>query len=95
MHVPLERRLTLDLGISVRRTKTELDSGSFIAIVKPFGVGTFRQVGARAGLTFDSRDIAAERKARHLRVAARPRSIRMPGAPRERSASCAVRWRPT
>src|SRR4030095_2318581 len=62
VHLPVARRLTLDLGISVRRTTTELDSGSFITDVKPFGVGTFRQVGARAGLTFDSRDNTANAK---------------------------------
>ena len=62
MHVPLEHRLTLDLGVSVRRTKTVVDSGEFIASVNPFGVGTFGQVGARAGLTFDSRDIADNAK---------------------------------
>ena len=62
VHFPVARRLTLDLGISVRRTTTELDSGSFITDVKPFGAGTFRQVGARAGLTFDSRDIPANAK---------------------------------
>ena len=62
LHVPVAHRLALDLGISVRRTTTELDSGSFITHTKPFGVGTFKQVGARAGLTFDSRDIAANAK---------------------------------
>jgi len=59
LHVPVAPRLALDLGINVRRTTTELDSGTFIADVKPFGVGTFTQVGARAGLTFDSRDVPA------------------------------------
>jgi hypothetical protein len=68
MHVPLERRLTLDLGVSVRRTKTVVDSGEFIASVNPFGVGTFGQVGARAGLTFDSRDNRRQCKARRVRV---------------------------
>jgi len=62
VHLPVARRLALDLGISVRRTTTELDSGTFIADVKPFGVGMFKQVGARAGLTFDSRDIPANAK---------------------------------
>ena len=56
MHFPVARRLALDLGVGVRRTTTELDSGSVLAAVKPFGVGTFMQVGALAGLTFDSRD---------------------------------------
>jgi len=58
IHVPLARRLTLDLGGSVRRTRTAVDSGEFLASVNPFGVGTFGQLGARAGLTFDSRDLA-------------------------------------
>ena len=62
LHVPVARRLTFDLGISVRRTTTELDSGSFINDANPFGVGTFKQFGARAGLTFDSRDMAANAK---------------------------------
>ena len=57
IHLPVARRLALDLGVSVRRTRTAIDTGHFLASVKPFGVGTFRQLGARAGLTFDSRDI--------------------------------------
>ena len=62
VHFPVAHRLTLDLGASLRRTKTKLDSGTFIADVQPFGVGTFKQVGARAGLTFDSRDVPANAK---------------------------------
>jgi hypothetical protein len=57
IHFPVARRLALDLGVSVRRTRTAIDTGHFLASVKPFGVGTFRQLGARAGLTFDSRDV--------------------------------------
>ena len=56
LHVPVAGPLTLDVGATLRRASTELDSGRFIAIVKPFGTGTLTQVGARAGLTFDSRD---------------------------------------
>lgn len=56
VHLPVAGPLTLDLGATLRRASTELDSGRFIAIAKPFGTGTFSYVGARAGLTFDSRD---------------------------------------
>jgi hypothetical protein len=63
MHFPLARGLALNLGATLRRTTTELDNGSFIAAAKPFGVGTFNQVGALGGLTFDSRDVP--RNAKH------------------------------
>ena len=62
MHFPIARRLELDLGVSVRRTRTAVDSGRLLASVQPLGVGTFGQVGARAGLTFDSRDVPGNAK---------------------------------
>jgi len=46
----------MGLGATLRRSSTELDSGRFLAVAKPFGTGTVGQVGARAGFTFDSRD---------------------------------------
>jgi hypothetical protein len=62
MHFPVARRLVLDLGASVRRTRTAIDSGRLLESVRPLGVGTFGQVGARAGLTFDSRDVPENAK---------------------------------
>ncbi|MEJ7809799.1 MAG: BamA/TamA family outer membrane protein, partial [Gemmatimonadaceae bacterium] len=51
--------LTLGLGATARHATTGPDSGRFIAATRPFGVGSFGQIGARARLTFDSRDTPA------------------------------------
>ena len=61
-HFPITHRLMLDLGLNVRRTTTELDTNRFLTSVRPLGVRTFAQAGARAGLTFDSRDIPGNAK---------------------------------
>jgi len=59
LHVPLAKRLDMSLGATVRYTTTDLDGGRFIDIARPYGIGHFGQVGARQGLTYDSRDVPA------------------------------------
>lgn len=59
LHVPLADNLDLSVGATVRYASTELESGRFIAATRPYGTGGFGQVGARQGLTYDTRDVAA------------------------------------
>jgi len=57
LHVPLPGSISLGMGATLRQTSTELDSGRFIASAKPYGTSTFGQLGAREGLTYDTRDV--------------------------------------
>lgn len=50
------RRLTLDVGPVLKYADTDLDDNSFIATTRPYGAGSFGQVGARAEVRWDGRD---------------------------------------
>jgi len=55
----LARRLTAQLGPVVNYSSTDFSRGGLIRELRPYGSGQFGEVGAVAGLTFDSRDTAA------------------------------------
>ncbi|MGH7517661.1 MAG: BamA/TamA family outer membrane protein [Gemmatimonadales bacterium] len=65
---PLARRLMFSVGPIVRYSTTDLDQPNLIGQVQPYGSGDFGQLGAQAGLEYDSRDskLAATRGARVL-----------------------------
>jgi hypothetical protein len=54
--VPLASRLALSLGVSAERFTTRRPAGRFITDARPYGSQPFGQLGARAGLRFDTRD---------------------------------------
>jgi outer membrane protein assembly factor BamA len=60
LHVPLKmEHMTFDAGATLRYASTQENAGRFITLAQPYGTGSFGQVGARAGVTLDTRDIAA------------------------------------
>src|ERR1041384_7329901 len=69
---PLAPRLRLGVGPLVKYTHTYRDTGTILTQTGPYyGVGNFGQVGARAELELDTRDVpAAPARGAHLRVAA-------------------------
>jgi len=70
--IPLAPRVRLTLGPLLGHTRTALDTGTLLASTRPYGVGDFGQVGVRAGLELDTRDVpAAPAGGLHVSVAAR------------------------
>jgi hypothetical protein len=57
LHIPLAGHVAFGVGATMRYATTELDNGRFIASAKPYGAGVFGQIGAREGLTYDTRDV--------------------------------------
>jgi hypothetical protein len=53
---PLAARATFALGPTLKHARTHLDASPFLATLGPYGAERFSQVGARAGLTVDTRD---------------------------------------
>jgi len=57
LHFPLGPRAELMAGLVGERIYTRSDSGRIVAASQPYGAGTVLQVGARAGISLDTRDI--------------------------------------
>jgi len=53
------RHLTAQVGPVLRYSTTDFDRVTLISQVRPYGSGSFGEVGAEGSLTFDSRDTAA------------------------------------
>jgi hypothetical protein len=58
LHFPLGRRAELMVGTLTEWIHTRADSGRIIAAGTPAGTGRYVQVGSRAGITLDTRDLA-------------------------------------
>lgn len=58
VHAPLADRLTLSFGPTVDHATTRTPPGRFITETRPYGSGSFGQLGARAELRLDHRDLA-------------------------------------
>jgi hypothetical protein len=56
MVILLANHLRLETGPVARLVRTDANRGRFIAALDPYGTGDFGAVGARAELTFDTRD---------------------------------------
>jgi len=54
--IPLTPRLRFTVGSSFKYAHTPSDPGTVLATTSPYGTGDFAQVGASAGLEFDTRD---------------------------------------
>jgi surface antigen Omp85-like protein len=65
--IPLAPRFRLTLGPLLDYTHTPVDAGTVLALARPYGAGDFGQVGVRAVLELDTRDVPAA-PARGLRV---------------------------
>ena len=57
MAIPLAPRLGLTLGPLVEYTHAAGDAGTILALTRPYGTGDFGQVGVRAALELDTRDV--------------------------------------
>src|SRR5207248_291008 len=55
--IPLAPRLGLTLGPLVEYTHAARDAGTILALTRPYGTGDFGQVGVRAALELDTRDL--------------------------------------
>ncbi|HEX3234363.1 MAG TPA: hypothetical protein VHR41_09195 [Gemmatimonadales bacterium] len=53
---PVGSQGTFTVGPRLKYVHTELGSGRFISLLQPYGVGRFGELGAAAGLEWDSRD---------------------------------------
>jgi len=70
--MPLAARLRLTLGPLLEYTRTATDSGTVLALTPPYGAGDFGQVGVRALLELDTRDLpAAPARGLHVSLAGR------------------------
>jgi len=68
--VPLAPRLRLTLGPLLDYTHTPVDAGTVLALARPYGAGDFGQIGARAALELDTRDVpTAPARGLHLSLA--------------------------
>ena len=68
--IPLAPRLRLTLGPLLGYTHTPVDAGTVLALARPYGAGDFGQIGARAALELDTRDVpAAPARGLHLSLA--------------------------
>ncbi|HXL35238.1 MAG TPA: BamA/TamA family outer membrane protein [Gemmatimonadales bacterium] len=68
--IPLAPRLRLTLGPLLGYTHTPVDAGTVLALARPYGPGDFGQIGARAALELDTRDVpAAPARGLHLSLA--------------------------
>ena len=59
VNVPLASRLTLSLGPAVQHFSMRRPQGKFIGQTRPYGSGSFGQLGALAELELDTRDVPA------------------------------------
>ncbi len=61
--VPLSTAAEVSIGPQLKYAQTDLIAGTFIELTRPYGIGSFGQVGAQAGLHIDTRDqpVAATR----------------------------------
>jgi hypothetical protein len=59
MTVALAPRLRLNLGPLLQYAYTAVDSGTMLTLTRPYGAGAFGQVGVRAVLELDTRDLPA------------------------------------
>src|SRR5439155_15369147 len=70
--IPLAPRLGLTLGPLVEYTHAAGDAGTILALTRPYGTGDFGQVGVRAALELDTRDLpVAPARGLHVSVAGR------------------------
>ena len=70
--IPLAPRLRLALGPLLEYTHTPADAGTVLASSRPYGAGDFGQIGARAALELDTRDLpTAPARGLHLTLAGR------------------------
>ncbi len=68
--IPLAPRLRLTLGPLLGYTHTPVDAGTVLALARPYGAGDFGQIGARAALELDTRDVpTAPARGLHLSLA--------------------------
>ena len=68
--IPLAPRFRLTLGPLLDYTHTPLDAGTVLALARPYGAGDFGQIGARAALELDTRDVpTAPARGLHLSLA--------------------------
>jgi len=64
---PLGYAGTLTVGPTLKYASTTLDAGRFITVTRPYGVGDFGELGAKAAAEWDTRDRpAAARRGVHL-----------------------------
>jgi hypothetical protein len=59
VNVPLASRLTLALGPTLQHFSMRRPQGTFIGQTRPYGSGSFGQLGALAELVLDTRDVPA------------------------------------
>ena len=61
--VPLSRGAEVSVGPQLKYAQTDFVAGTFIDLTRPYGAGSFGQLGAQAGLRIDTRDrhVAATR----------------------------------
>jgi len=59
INVPLSSRVTLALGPTLEHFSMRRPQGSFISMARPYGSGSFGQLGALAELELDTRDVPA------------------------------------
>src|ERR1051325_10778090 len=70
--IPLAPRFRLTLGPLLEYTHTPVDAGTVLALARPYGAGDFGQIGARAALELDTRDVpTAPTRGLHLTLAGR------------------------
>jgi hypothetical protein len=70
--IPLAPRFRLTLGPLLEYTHTPVDAGTVLALARPYGAGDFGQIGARAALELDTRDVpTAPARGLHLTLAGR------------------------
>jgi hypothetical protein len=65
--IPLVSRLRFTLGPQLAYTHSALDAGTLLASTRPYGAGDFGEVGVRAALELDTRDVPTA-PARGLRL---------------------------
>ena len=69
--LPLSRSISVALGAVARYTKTEEDDNTLVGTTRPYGSGSFAEVGPRLGLTLDTRDrVIATRRGLHVATSA-------------------------
>jgi hypothetical protein len=68
--IPLAPRFRLTLGPLLEYTHTPVNAGTVLANPRPYGAGDFGQIGARAALELDTRDVpTASARGLHLSLA--------------------------
>ena len=66
---PLGEAGSFTIGPKLKFAHTDLDAGRFITLVRPYGTGSFGEIGAGAGVEWDTRNGAAATRGVHLQAA--------------------------